>query len=143
MHFLAGRWGVLVVSYPVCIVEIQYPAPILVHVLVARFRAAHDQCGVHVNVVAGKVERDEALEDNGPARERGRQEDEQTRRGAAVRDHVENRAEARGLLVVARRVAVEGVEQAGDAVEERARARVQRHVVEREDGEDDAYIAWI
>lgn len=132
----------LVCTYPICVVKIQYPASVLINVLVARFRAAHDERGVHVDVMAGKVERDQALEDDGPARERGGQEDKQARGRAAVSDHVENGPEACALLVVAGGVAVEGVEQARDAVEERARARVQRHVVKGENGEHYSNITW-
>lgn len=77
-----------------------------------------------MHVVAGEVEGNQALEDDSPAREGGREEDEQAGRGAAVRDHVEDGAEARGLLEEAGGVAVDGVEEARDAVEERAGPRV-------------------
>lgn len=127
--------------YLVGVVEGEDAAARLVDVLVAVLGAAHGQRRVHVDVVAREVERDEALEEDGPAREGRRQEHEQARRGAAVRHHVEHGAEARRLLKVARRVAVERVEQARDAVEQRAGARVQRHVVERGEGEDDARVA--
>jgi hypothetical protein len=103
---------------------------------------AHGQRGVHVHVVAREVEGDQTLEEDGPAGEGGRQENQQTRRGAAVRDHVQDGAEARRLLEVARGIAVQRIQQARDAVQERAGARVQRHVVERGDGEDDARVAW-
>ena len=129
-------------TYLVGVVEGEDAAARLVDVLVAVLGAAHGQGGVHVDVVARQVERDEALEDDGPAREGGRQEHQQAGGGAAVRHHVEDGAEARRLLKVAGGVAVEGVEQAGHAVEERAGARVQRHVVERGEGEDDARVAW-
>lgn len=107
----------------------------------ARVHAADDERRVHVHVVAGEVERDEALEEDGPARERRRQEDEQARRRAAVRHHVEDGAEARRLLKVARGVAVQRVEELRHGVEERAGAWVEGHVVERCDGEDDARVA--
>ena len=107
----------------------------------AGIHAAHDERRVHVHVVTREVERDEALEQDGPAGERRRQEDEQARRGAAVRHHVEDGAEARRLLKVARGVAVQRVEELRDGVEERAGARVEGHVVEGRDGEDDARVA--
>ncbi len=129
-------------AYLVGVVQVQEPALALVNVLVARVGAAHDERGVHVHVVAGKVEGDEALEDNGPAGKRRREEDEQARGGAAVGDHVEDGAEAGGLLKEAGGVAVDGVEEARDAVEERASARVQGHVVEGRKSEDDARVAY-
>lgn len=86
--------------------------------------AAHGQGCVHVDVVAGKVERDQALEQNGPAGEGRRQKDEQAGGGAAVGHHVQHGAEARRLLKVAGRIAVEGVKKAGYAVQQRAGARV-------------------
>lgn len=113
----------------------------LVDVLVARVGASDDEGGVHVHVVARKVEGDEALEENGPSRKGRGQEDEQARGGAAIRHHVEDGAEARRLLEEAGSVAVESVEQAGDTVEDGAGSGVQRHVVERGNGEDDSEIA--
>lgn len=55
-----------------------------------------------MNIVTSEVQTDQALEDNTPSREGRRKEDEQTRRCASIGDHVENRAEGRGLVVVPR-----------------------------------------
>lgn len=85
-------------AYPVGVVEVEEPALGLVNVLVAGIGAAYDESRVHVHIVAGEVECDEALEDDGPAGESGRQEDEQAGRSAAVRHHVEDSTEARRLL---------------------------------------------
>lgn len=137
-HWGCGSWTK---AYLVGVVQVQEPALALVNVLVARVGAADDEGGVHVHVVAGKVEGNEALEDNGPAGKGGREEDEQARGGAAVGDHVEDGAEAGGLLKDAGGLAVEGIEEARDAVEERARPGVQGHVVEGGKGEDDAHVA--
>lgn len=128
-------------AYLVRVVKVQEPALALVDILVARVGAANNERGIHVHVVAGKVEGNETLEDNGPSGERGRQEDEQARGGAAVGNHVEDGAEAGRLLKDAGGLAIEGVEKARDAVEERARTGVQRHVVEGCKGEDDADVA--
>lgn len=108
----------------------------------ALVRSTHDERRVHVDVMTGKIKRDQALEDDGPPGEGRGQEHQQTRGRAPIRHHVQNRAEARALLVVSRGVAIEGVEEAGDAVEEGARARVQGHVVERGDGQDDSDVAY-
>ena len=127
-------------TYPVGIVQIQNPASRLVDVLVALIRAAHGQSGVHVHIMAREIERDQALEDDGPAGEGGREEDEQAGGRAAIGHHVEDGAEAGRLVEVARGIAVEGIEEARDAVQERARSRVQGHVVERGHGEHDSRI---
>ena len=127
-------------TYPVGIVQVQNPASRLVDVLVALVRAAHGQSGVHVHIVARKIERYQALEDDGPAGEGGREEDKQAGCRAAIGHHVEDGAEAGGLVEVAGGIAVEGIEEARDAVQERARSRVQGHVVERRHGEHDSRI---
>ena len=103
--------------------------------------AAHAQGSVHVHVVAGQVQRDQPLEDDAPAREGLREEDQQTRRGAAIGDHVEHGAELGTLLIGAGRDAIEGVEQTRYAVKGGACARVEGHVVERDEGKEDADIA--
>lgn len=94
----------------------------------------HRQRRVHVHIMTGKIQTDQPLEDDAPTRERAGQEDKQAGCRAAVGHHVEDGAEAGGLMEVARRVAVERVEDAGDAVEEGAGAWVERHVVEGGDG---------
>lgn len=71
--------------------------------------AAHAQGRVHVHVVAGQVQGDQALEDDAPPGEGLREEHEQTGCGAAVGDHVQHGAELGALLVGAGCVAVEGV----------------------------------
>lgn len=66
-----------IVTHPVRIIEIQDPTPVLVHFLVALIRPTHDKCGIHVDVVTGKVQRDQALEEDCPPREGRRQENEE------------------------------------------------------------------
>jgi hypothetical protein len=94
-----------------------------------------------VDVVAGEVERDEPLEDDGPARPGGREENEEASGGAAVRHHVENSAELGRLFKVPRGISVQGIEQAGYAVERRAGARMKGHIVEGGEGKQDARVA--
>lgn len=65
-----------------------------------------------MHVVAGQVEGNQALEDDGPAGEGRRQEDEEACSGAAIGHHVENSAEASGLLKDTGDIAIEGVEKA-------------------------------
>lgn len=90
----------------------------------AMFCAAHNKCGIHVDVVAGKVERNQALENDGPSGERRGQEHQEARSRAAVRHHIEHRAKAGALLVVSRGVAIEGVKEAGNTVQDRTRSWV-------------------
>lgn len=111
------------------VIQVQQPALALVDVLVARVGASNNQSGVHVHVVAGEVERNQALEDDGPSRKGRRQENQQARGGAAVRDHVQDGAEASRLVKGSGSISIESVEQARDAVEQGARARVQGHIV--------------
>lgn len=92
--------------------------------------AAHDQGGVHVHVVTCKVQADQELEDHREGGFRSGEEDQQAGGSAAIGDHVQNGAEAGGLLELARCHAIEGIEQAADGVQEAAAARVKRHEVE-------------
>lgn len=92
--------------------------------------AAHGQRGVHVHVVACKVQADQQLEDHRECGFRSGEEDQQAGGSAAIGDHVQNGSETGGLLELARRHAIKSVEQAADGVEEAAAARVQRHEVE-------------
>ena len=103
--------------------------------------AAHAQRRVHVHVVAGQVQGDEALEYDAEARESLRQENQQTRCRTPVRDHVEHSSKLGALFVCSRGVSVERIEQTGYAVEEGACAWVEGHVIERDQGEEDARVA--
>lgn len=129
-------------AHLVGIVEAEKPVLARIDVLVARIGARDNKGSIHVHVVAGEIKGNQALEDDGPSREGGGQEDNETGRGAAIRHHVEDGAEASRLFVDARDVAIEGVEETRDTVEERARARMEGHVVEGRDSEDDSRVAW-
>lgn len=120
----------LITAYFVCVVEIQNPTPVLVNLFVALVRPAHHKRGIHVNIVTGKVQGDQALEDNSPSREGRRQKDQKAGGRASIRHHVEDGAEARALLVVSRGITVKSVEKAGDAVENGASSRMEGHVIE-------------
>jgi hypothetical protein len=130
-------------TYGVGVVLLQDPAPALIHVFVALFAAAHAQRRVHVHIVARQIKRDEPLEHDAPSRESLRQEDEQAGRRASICDHVQHRTELGALFVSTRCVAVKRIEEAGDAVEDRACAWVEGHVVQRCYGENDARVAWV
>jgi hypothetical protein len=116
-------------TYLVGVVEI-HEAVLGGNVLVALALAAHDQGSVHVHVVACEVQADQDLEDHREGGFRGGEEDQQAGGCAAIGDHVQDCAEAGGLLEFARSHAIEGIEQAADGVQEAATARVQRHEVE-------------
>jgi hypothetical protein len=98
-------------TYVVGVVLLQDPTPALVDVLMALSAAAHAQGRVHVHVVASQIQRDETLENDAPPGKCLRQEDQQTGRGAPVRDHVQYRAKFCGLLEPTGCVAVEGIEE--------------------------------
>lgn len=129
-------------TYVVRVVLLQQPVPALVDVLVATRAAAHTQGGIHVHVVAGQVERNQQLEHDAPPGESLCQEDEQAGCCAPVRDHVQDGAKLGALFVLAGCVAIERIEKTGYAVEEGACARVQRHVIERCQGEENARVAY-
>ena len=128
-------------THLVRVIQMENPTPALIHLLVTA-RTRHRQRRIHVHVVARKIQADEALEQQRPSRPRGAEEDEEAGCRAAICDHVQHGAELGGLLKVARGDAVEGVEEAGDAVEDGAGAWVEGHVVEGGDGEDDAGVSW-
>lgn len=91
--------------------------------------AAHNQSRIHVHVVAGKVQANQALEDHRVGGLRSGEEDQQTGGSAAVSDHVQHGTKASGLLEFARSHAVQSIEEAADGVEEAASARVEGHEV--------------
>lgn len=107
-----------------------------------RALAAHSQGSIHVHVMAGQIQADQALEDPAVRWLRRRQEDEQARGGAPIGHHIKDRAEARALVVLAGGDAIERVQKAGHGVEEAASARVQGHEKEGSEGEDDADVAY-
>lgn len=116
------------------VVKVHDAAPARGDVLVALALAAHDQGRVHVHVVAGEVQADQALEDHRVCGFGGGEEDEQAGSGAAVCNHVQDRAETGRLVEFARSKAVKRIEEAADRVEEAAAARVKRHEVQRAEG---------
>jgi hypothetical protein len=87
-----------------------------------------------MDVVAGQVQGDQALEDHDPSRESGAKEDQEAARGApvdlagqqtpvfgsskeATYDHVEASSEARGLLKQSGGVSVQRIQKTRHAVE--------------------------
>lgn len=95
-----------------------------------------------MHIMARQIQTNETLEDHGVSWFGRSEEDEQASGGAAIGHHVEDGAEAGALLKFAGGDAVDGVEEAGDAVEEAAAAGVEGHEVQAGKGEEDAGIAW-
>ena len=93
------------------IVEVQDPAARLVDIFMAFAGATHGQGRIHVHVMAGQVERNQALKDDGPAGESRCEEDEQARCCTSIGDHVKKSAEASRLVKVARGITVESIEE--------------------------------
>ncbi len=128
--------------YLVRVVEVQNVATATINLLMTLARSTHHKRSVHMHVMAREIKRDKSLKHDRPARERGSEENKQTRRRAAIRHHIQNSAEAGGLAEIPRRIAVERVEETRHAVEDCAGSGVERHVVEGAEGEDDAHVAW-
>jgi hypothetical protein len=124
-------------AYSVCVIHVQNPTPLGINLLVA-LSASHAQTRVHVHVVAGEIQTDQALEDNTPSGKGRRKEHQQAGRGAAVGHHVKDCAECGGLVEMAGSETVKSIEETGYAVEEGAGARMERHVIEGGNSEDDA-----
>lgn len=112
-----------------------------VDLLVALIGSTAAQSRIHVHVVTRHVQADQALEDNGPPRPCGAQKDQQTRRGAAICHHIQNRAERGRLIEVSGSIAVQCVQQAGHAIKEGAGARMKGHIIEGGNGEHDSGVA--
>jgi len=93
-------------EYVIGVVLLEHPAATLVDLLVALAASPHGQGGIHVHVVAGQIERDEALENNAPPGKGRGEEDEEASGSAAVRDHVENSAKLGALVKISGREAV-------------------------------------
>lgn len=74
--------------------------------LVALVLATAAQRGIHVHVVTGHVQRDQALEDNSPPRPGRAQKDQQARSGAAVCHHVQHRTKGGRLLEITGRITI-------------------------------------
>lgn len=130
------------ITHLIRIVQIHDPTPTRADILMALPLPAHGKRGIHVDIMARKVQANQTLENHRVGGLGRGEEDEEAGGGAAVGNHVEHGAEARGLVEFARRPAVHGVEEAGDGVEEAAAAGVQGHEVEGGESEDDAGVAW-
>ncbi len=92
--------------------------------------------------MARQIQTDQALEEQGPPRPRGTEEYQQTGRRATIGDHVQDGAEPGGLLEVSGCQAVQGVEETRDTIQERTSSRMEGHVVQGRDGEDDPGVTW-
>jgi hypothetical protein len=116
-------------TYPVAVILLQYPTSTLVDFLVGLITPTHSKRGVHVDVVARKIQADESLEDDAPSGESASEENEQAGRSAAISDHIQYSAKLSRLVEFARCIPIERIKQAREGVEERAGAWVQWHVV--------------
>lgn len=119
----------------------QDPTPARIHLLVTL--PAHGQGGIHVDVVTCQIETDQPLEDDSPSGKGRCKEHQQTRRGAPVRHHVQHCTEGSPLVIPSGGHTVRGIEDARETVQSRTRPRVERHVIERSDRQDDPGIACL
>lgn len=97
-------------TYLVGVVLVHDPASRCPDILVALALASHRERGIHVHVVAGEVQADQALEDYGISRLSGRQKDEQACGRATICHHVQHGAEARTLLELPRCHSIQSVQ---------------------------------
>lgn len=118
-----------VLSYLVGIVLVHDPATGGIHLLVALAGPSHAQSSVHVHVMASHIQTDESLEDDRPAGPGRAQEDQETRGGATVGDHVQHRTECGGFVEITSSITVQPVQQTRHGVKERACSGVEGHVV--------------
>lgn len=127
--------------YPAVVVLVEDPAAAGVNLLVALVRATHAQSGIHVHVVTGQIQADQALENNGPPGPGGAQENDQARGRAAVRHHIQHSTKGGRLIEVTRRISIQCVEQTRDAIKQGTCSRVEGHVIKGCDGEDDSEVS--
>lgn len=55
------------VTYPICIIQMQVPVSLLIHLLVTLTASTHREGGIHVDVVARKIQADQSLEHYTPS----------------------------------------------------------------------------
>lgn len=95
--------------YLAVVVLVENPASLGIDLLVAHVRAAHAESGVHVHIVTGHVQADQALEDDGPTRPRRAQEHQQTSSSATISHHVQHCAECSRLVEVSRSISIQRI----------------------------------
>lgn len=126
--------------YPAVVVLVEDPAAAGVDLLMTLVGTTHTQRSVHVHVVTGQVQADQALKDDSPSGPGGAQEDNQARSRAAVGHHVQHGAEGGRLVKVTRCISIQCVEQTRHAVQKRTCARVEGHIVEGRESKDNSEI---
>ena len=103
-------------TYLIAIVQVHDTTPLRVDRLVALSLPTHDQSRVHVHVMTGQIQRNQALENHAVCRFGGRQEDEQTSGRTSIGDHVEHCTEPRALLEFACRDSIQSIQETRDGV---------------------------
>lgn len=98
-------------SYLAVVVLVENPASLGIYLLVAHVRAAHAESGVHVHIMTGHVQADQALEDDGPTRPRGAQEHQQTSSSTTISHHVQHCAKCSRLVKVSCGIAIQRIQQ--------------------------------
>lgn len=93
------------------VVLVQNPASGRINLLVALAGTTPAQGGIHVHVMAGHVQANQTLENNGPPRPSRAQENKQTSSGATVCHHIKHCTKGGRLVEVSRGVPIQGVQQ--------------------------------
>lgn len=117
------------ISYLVGVVLVHDPTTGGVDLLVTLTGSSHAQSCIHVHVMTGHIQTDQGLEDDCPTGPGRAEEDQETRRCAAVSHHVQDRTEGSRLVEVASGITVQPVQQTRHCVKERAGSRMEGHVV--------------
>ncbi len=92
--------------------------------------------------MARKIQTYQPLENQTPPRPRGRQKHQQTSCSAAIRYHVRHSTESVFLREIPRYVAIKCVEETGETVECGAATRVDGHVGEGNQNQDDPDVSY-
>lgn len=88
------------------VVLVQNPAPGRINLLVALAGTTPAQGGIHVHVMTGHVQANQALENNGPPRPGRAQENKQTSSCATVCHHVKHSTKRGRLVEISRGISI-------------------------------------
>lgn len=93
------------------VVLVQNPASGRINLLVALAGTTPAQSSIHVHVMAGHVQANQALENNGPPRPGRAQENKQTSSCATVCHHIKHGTKGGRLVEISRGVSIQGIQQ--------------------------------
>lgn len=101
----------------------------------------HPIRALHVHVMRRQIQRNQALAQKRIFGPRGAQITQQTTRRAPIRHHIQYRSKLGRLVEGPSRKPIQGIEKTRDRICREACQRVDGHVVERDQGEDNTRVA--